>query len=39
MIQDLLGGFGVVLEPMNLLILASAVLIGFVGGACPASAA
>ncbi len=35
MIQDLLGGFGVVLEPMNLLILASAVLIGFVGGALP----
>ncbi|WP_099825439.1 tripartite tricarboxylate transporter permease [Oceaniglobus indicus] len=35
MFQDLLGGFGVVLQPINLLILTSAVLIGFVGGALP----
>lgn len=35
MIEDLIGGFGVVLQPVNLLILASAVLIGFVGGALP----
>ncbi|MCT4373344.1 tripartite tricarboxylate transporter permease [Yangia mangrovi] len=35
MLSDLMGGFGVVLQPMNLLILASAVLIGFVGGALP----
>ncbi|EPX82282.1 tripartite tricarboxylate transporter permease [Salipiger mucosus] len=35
MIEDLIGGFGVVLQPINLLILASAVLIGFVGGALP----
>ncbi|TNF21287.1 MAG: C4-dicarboxylate ABC transporter permease [Rhodobacteraceae bacterium] len=35
MIEDLIGGFGVVMQPVNLLILASAVLIGFVGGALP----
>ncbi|MBN7787048.1 tripartite tricarboxylate transporter permease [Ponticoccus gilvus] len=35
MIEDLIGGFGVVLQPVNLLILASAVLIGFIGGALP----
>ncbi|GGG85217.1 hypothetical protein GCM10011415_39260 [Salipiger pallidus] len=35
MLSDLMGGFGVVLQPINLLILASAVLIGFVGGALP----
>ncbi|PLS21116.1 tripartite tricarboxylate transporter permease [Neptunicoccus cionae] len=35
MIEDLIGGLGVVMQPLNLLILASAVLIGFVGGALP----
>lgn len=35
MFQDLLGGFWVVLQPVNLLILTSAVLFGFVGGALP----
>ncbi|TYB89477.1 tripartite tricarboxylate transporter permease [Oceaniovalibus sp. ACAM 378] len=35
MFQDLLGGLWVVLQPINLLILTSAVLIGFVGGALP----
>ena len=35
MIESMLGGFGVVLQPVNLLILASAVFIGFVGGALP----
>ncbi|MBR9862878.1 MAG: C4-dicarboxylate ABC transporter permease [Rhodobacteraceae bacterium] len=35
MIEDLIGGLGVVMQPLNLLILASAVLIGFIGGALP----
>jgi len=35
MLEDLIGGFGVVMQPLNLLILTSAVLIGFVGGALP----
>ncbi|RSL32183.1 C4-dicarboxylate ABC transporter permease [Salibacterium salarium] len=35
MIDSLLGGLSTVLQPMNFLILMSAVLIGFLGGALP----
>lgn len=33
--QDLLGGFAAVVEPVHLLILLSAIFIGFLGGALP----
>jgi len=35
MLDGLLNGFSVVLQPMNFLILLSAVFIGFIGGALP----
>ncbi|MCA0973102.1 tripartite tricarboxylate transporter permease [Halomonas denitrificans] len=35
MLESFLSGLGVVFQPMNLLILTSAVFIGFIGGALP----
>ena len=35
MLQDLVGGFLVVIQPINILILMTAVFIGFIGGALP----
>ncbi|BBI54030.1 hypothetical protein HORIV_64510 [Vreelandella olivaria] len=35
MLENFLGGLAVVMQPLNLLLLTSAVFIGFIGGALP----